>query len=355
MGPNLSAGGAQRQWSILLPGLRRHGIDARVIALGDGGAFVGPLQAAGVPAEVLHMRHRADLLSAARSRLLRTFVPDVVVSRGVSGLYVGQMLAYWRGAIHIFNEHRQVGMPLSRRRELMTKLVSRRIDQVIAVTGDQAGAWLARGYPQDRIVIVANGVEAPRSSDSRLAIRRELGLADRAIVALLVAALRPEKRVADFIRAISLARQQRPELVGLIAGDGPDRVAVQSAAAGVEGIRMLGHRDDIARLLTAADMFVLTSEYEAVPMAILEAMAAGLPVLCTEVGSIPEVIRTGETGLLVPARDPEAIARGLVELSGDPQLRASLGAAAAQAHRERWSAETMIDGYAEALERACRR
>ncbi len=125
--PSLGAGGAERQATILLPALRRRGVDARALALDSGGPFVEPLRAAGVPVEVANMRHRFHFGPLLRSRLVREFVPEVIVSRGVSGIYVGHALARWRGAAHVYNDHRGVGVELSRRRHAMIGALARRV------------------------------------------------------------------------------------------------------------------------------------------------------------------------------------------------------------------------------------
>ena len=96
--PSLRAGGAERHASLLLPGLRRRGVDARALALDGGGPFVGPLRDNGVPVEVLGMRHQLHGSPVIRSHLVRSFAPDAIISRGVSGVYVGHALARWRGA-----------------------------------------------------------------------------------------------------------------------------------------------------------------------------------------------------------------------------------------------------------------
>jgi glycosyltransferase involved in cell wall biosynthesis len=349
IGPNLRAGGAERQWSILLPGLRRRGHDARMIALDGGGAFYEPLLRAGVPVEVINMSHQADVGALLRCSLVRGFRPEAIVSRGVNGLYVGQALAALRRSRHIFNDHRQVGLALSRRREAMVRLVARRLELVVTVTAEQAGAWLDRGYPRERIVVVPNGVQTPQVSEARTAIRQSLAIADSAILAVLVAGLRPEKRVTDFVQAIRQARRAHPELIGLIAGDGPERSAVERAADGDAGVRLLGERDDVPRILKAADIFVLASDREAAPMAILEAMATGLPVISTAVGGIGEMVVHGETGMLVAARAPQEMAAKLGELATDGDLRRSLGRAGLARQRGRWDAERMIEGYARIL------
>jgi glycosyltransferase involved in cell wall biosynthesis len=174
------------------------------------------------------------------------------------------------------------------------------------------------------------------------------------VVALLVATLRPEKRVPDFIDAVSAARKSNPALVGVVVGDGPERSVVRAAADGRPGIYLLGHRDDVSELMRAADIFALASEHEALPMSILEAMAAGLPIVATDVGGIPGVVTHGENGLLVPPEDPAAMAARLVELASDSDLRLAMGSVSRRRQRESWDAGRMIERYAEFLLAVCR-
>lgn len=356
IGPSLGVGGAERQTSILVPGLRSRGIDARLIALDGGGFFEEPLQRKGVPLDVIGMRHQTDVGRLLRSELVRGFVPDAVVSRGgVSGLYVGYALARWRRAVHIYNDHRPAGLVNTLRREAMTRLIASRIDYVVGVSADQAPVWSARGYPAERFLVVPNGVGAPLIAQSKLEIRQELAIPVPAVVALLVARLYPEKQVPIFVRAVLRARETHPELIGLVAGEGPERLAVHAASMGDPAIRLLGPRDDVPRLLKAADVFVCASRAEALPMSILEAMAAGLPILATRVGGIPGVIEHGESGLLVAPGDVDAMANGLATLAADPGLRASMGAQSVLHHRERWTAESMVETYARLLEDLCSR
>jgi glycosyltransferase involved in cell wall biosynthesis len=349
LGPNLAAGGAERQWSLLLPGLAKRGHDVAILALDGGGPFASPIAAAGIPLEILGMRHQADLLPVWRSPIVRRFPADVVISRGVSGLYIGQALAERRGAAHVFNDHRPGALILSARRERMIRAIARRIECVIAVADDQADVWEARGYPRERVHVVANGVPAWTAVQPRDQVRAELGIPADAVVAILVATLRPQKRAADFATAVRRARREQPQLVGVVIGDGPERAALEAAADGDPGVRILGHRDDVARLLGAADIFTLTSAQEAAPMAILEAMSAGLPIVSTAVGGIPDIVQDGRSGVLVPPGEPERMAAALADLAGAPERRRALGDAARRAHAERWDVERMIDRYEDLL------
>jgi glycosyltransferase involved in cell wall biosynthesis len=225
-----------------------------------------------------------------------------------------------------------------------------RLDGLIAVSPTQIDAWLGRRVRREHVHVITNGVETPRTSHSKAEVRASLGLPDDAVIALFVATLRPEKRAPDFVRAVLTARMSNPGLIGLVAGDGPDRAVVETLSAGDPAVQLLGHRSDIPDLLGAADIFVLTSEHEAVPMAILEAMAAGLPVVATSVGDISNVIAHGENGWLVPPADTPAIAQRLVELAADRDRRVAMGAAGRACHHQRWGAEAMIERYAQCLE-----
>lgn len=344
--PNLEAGGVQRVWSTLLPGLRRQGFDARLVALDGGGPFAGVMAQRSVPFEILNMRHQADLRALGRSSLLRGFRPDVVVSQSPSGLYVGWAVTRWRGASLIFSEHRQIGFSLTRRRELMVRLIRRSIDLVVVVAPGQTQAWIDRGYPGERAVVIPNGVERADVLEPRSAIRLELGIPDGRVVATLVASLRPEKRVTDFVSAVRRARESYPELMGMIVGDGSDRPAIEAAVDGDSAIRLLGHRDDVPRILKAADVFVLCSQYEASPIAVLEAMSAGLPVVALDVGAVGDMVEDGQTGFLVSPGAPELMASKLAQLIGDPDLRRAMGTAGERRYLESWDAELMVERYA---------
>jgi glycosyltransferase involved in cell wall biosynthesis len=121
----------------------------------------------------------------------------------------------------------------------------------------------------------------------------------------------------------ALERLEPGSFRALVAGEGPQR----SYLIGVPGLEVLGERDDVPQLLAGADVFVLSTLSEGMPISVLEAMATGLPVVASAVGGIPEVVVDGETGLLVPPRDPEALAEALRTLLADAALRRRLGQA----------------------------
>src|SRR5918995_1184090 len=214
-------------------------------------------------------------------------------------------------------------LPMRHHQRLLTRLVAPRVDRVIAVTSRQIGPLARLGYRRERIEVIANGV-----FDS---VRLE-----------------PEKGVGVFIRAVDAARRSRPAIRGLVAGEGPERPRLERLAAG-SGVELLGVRDDVADLMAAADAVALTSEAEALPMSVLEAMAAARPVIVTDVGGMAEAVVPGETGLLVPAGDAEAAARALVELASDRERAGRMGEAGRARQRERFDGETMVARYERTL------
>ncbi len=202
-----------------------------------------------------------------------------------------------------------------------------------------------------RLVLARNGLAAAPAPDAalRAAVRAELGLADGEVAALFLGALEPRKGPLEAARAARAARAQGTPLTLLVAGAG--ELADATAHTGGEAVRMLGFREDPARLLAAADVFLLPSAREGLSFAILEAMQAGLACIVADGPGNPEAV--GEAGLVVPAGDAAALTDALVRLAGDPAKRARLGAAARARVAAEFTVERLCgqvrDAYAGAL------
>jgi len=197
------------------------------------------------------------------------------------------------------------------------------------------------------------GISALRSE--RAAVREELGAGPDDIVAITVANLRPEKGYPDLVQAASLALARAPELRFVALGGGgqgaDDALRADLERAGVDGrFHFLGVREDAVRLLAGADVFVLASRSEGLPIALLEALGMGLPVVSTAVGGVPEAVRDQVEGLLVPPGRPDLLADALVGLARDGAARQRLSEAARRrAHRYdiRLAAERTAEVYRE--------
>ncbi len=212
------------------------------------------------------------------------------------------------------------------------------------------------GVPADRVVVVPNGVEARTPTTGR-DVRDELGIAPDALVVGSVGSLRAIKRFDVLVDAADVLRRRHPGVRVLIAGDGPERATLEAgiAARDLGGtVRLLGARDDVPDVLAACDVAVTCSDAEASPLAIMEYMGAGLPTVATAVGGIPDVLVDGEHGVLVPRRDPAALATAIGDLLDDPGRRIALGRAAAARRRAEFDLPVMVRRVEELYERLYR-
>jgi glycosyltransferase involved in cell wall biosynthesis len=222
----------------------------------------------------------------------------------------------------------------------------REVDHLIAVSRALGQTYERIGVPAQRISTVPNGVGLRGAGPGRLAARRSLGLDPDAQVVMTIGRLVTMKGQRHLIDSAPTLLSSFPGLVVLMVGEGHlhAQLAKQAAALGVgDRVRLLGHRADARQLLDAADVFVLPSLHEGMPLVALEAMEASLPVVATRVTGSEEVVMDGETGLLVPAQDAPALGRALSTLLADPVLRARMGRAGRQRYLARFSRRRMAE------------
>ena len=230
-------------------------------------------------------------------------------------------------------------------------LIARFSDAFIAVSeeGRRRMVEVERIDPS-RITVIPNGIAGFAPGDGAR-VREELGIGPAEPLIGSVGHLRPEKAFEVLIEALALPGVEGRPATALIAGEGPERGLLESLIAnrGLAGrVRLLGARSDVPDLLAALDVAVCCSEFEGGPLSVMEYMEAGLPVVASDVGGLPELVVDGESGILVPARDAAALAAALGELIGDPERRLRMGERGRQLRRERWSLEAWA-GRIEAL------
>jgi len=225
----------------------------------------------------------------------------------------------------------------------------------IVTTGEKLRAQVIEeaGVAPGLVVSVPTGIDLARfAPGDRAAARRTTGLASGKLVVGIVATLRSWKGHRYLIEAIAAMAREDVELA--IVGDGPQREALEAQARAANIVaRFAGNQDDVAPWLQSFDLFCLPSyANEGVPQALMQAMACGLPVVTTDVGSIGEIVTDGVTGLLVKPEDASAIRAALETLLRDEPLRRSLGEAAAARARERFGESQMVERMIAAFEAA---
>lgn len=228
-------------------------------------------------------------------------------------------------------------------------------DRVVALSRAHARYLTeTEGVAPGKIVVIENGIPVAEYGDidaeSVASLRRELGLLPEHRVVMMVAALRPEKAHEVLLEAARVLVASRDDLVFLVVGGGQRREELESmrSSMGLErAVRFLGVRRDVARLLQLADVLALPSHpaVETLPLSVLEAMAAGVPVVATRVGSVPELIEDGHTGLLIDPGDPPGLAGAIATCIDESERSRVMADRAREVVAARYSVETMVEGY----------
>jgi len=276
-------------------------------------------------------------------------------------------LAHVAGVHGVIVTEHLVGYAHSSGQKWLKRREHARADEIVCVSRAVA-AMLERdyGFDADRGRVIENGVDAigldratPRAATERAAVRERMETPDGTFVWAFVGRLETQKGIDVLLAAFAAgaAMAARPRRLWIV-GDGSQRAALEAQvnALGIAAqVRFAGAVHDAAPYLWGADGFALASRWEGLPLALLEAQAAALPVVAAAAGGIPEAIRDGTTGLLVPREDVPALATALARIESEPDLARRLGYEAARQAREEWSWERMVSAYEVLYERAWRR
>jgi sugar transferase (PEP-CTERM/EpsH1 system associated) len=235
------------------------------------------------------------------------------------------------------------------RRNLARRLLSFRASKFVAVSNDLS-TWLKQTVhiPANKVAFIPNGVDTNRFSPGRdIELRRELGIAEDEFVVGTVGRLDPVKNHQGLIHAVQLLQQSGNPIRLVIVGDGPLRSDLQSSvrALRVPQALLLGCRSDVERLYRIFDVFVLNSFAEGMSNTLLEAMASGLPIVCTGVGGNVELVSSDYTGVLVRPGEDQALAEAILKYRNCASYRTSHGASARRSAVETFSITHMIDQY----------
>lgn len=281
--------------------------------------------------------------------VLRRRGVDLVHSHEFTMAFYGAAAARWLHKPHIITMHGGQRVLSHWRRRLAFRWSMRQSRAVAAVSGATRQLFLdSLHLSPDEMTVVHNGIVPPPPGNP-MNLRRELALADGEILVVSVGNLYAVKGHIVLLQALLdlKARTDLPPWRMALAGRGRETERLKQFAAdhGLDRVHFLGHRADVPDILAAADVWVMPSLSEGLPLALLEAMFAGKAIVASEVGGIPEVIESGSDGRLVPPSDPRALADALARLISTPALRASLGQAAREKATSQFSIAHMADDY----------
>ncbi len=334
---NLDRGGLERVVIDLVRAQRALGYDCQVVCLFEAGSLAGEVLAAGIPVHACGKRGGLDLGAVARLRgHLRRHRTQVLHTHNAVAHYHAVVAALGLGVRRTVNTRHGMGVQQAGgRREWLFRRTLGRTDVVATVCEAARRDVLAQGLiPAAKVVAIPNGIRLdafePANDPARTALVRELGLPEGTRLIGAVGRLNWAKDPVSLVRAFRAVRERHPATALVWIGDGAMRAEVQAAAMS-EGVAdrviLLGDRSDVPRLLTGLDLYAMSSLTEGYSIALLEACAAGLPIVATDVGGNGEIVRDGVNGLLVPAGDAGQLADTLDTLLRDRTRVAALGAA----------------------------
>ena len=358
--------GAEVQVANLVAQLKKDPtIDVTLLLMNEG-RLAEYARNAGVRTKVLNERANGfGALVGKAKLLLQQFQPHVLHSHRYKENVLAAMArsAVAKPALirtqHGMPEPFTHGASLQHRLVLVAdRFVARRMtSRIVAVSADMR-AQLTRVYPAEKIVLIPNGISTSAIAATKAEARAQLGWPANIPMIGYCGRLEPIKRIGLFLEAAKLLKEQHRDAKFVIAGDGNERERLEVVANSLglrDNVMFLGHRNDVASILRALDVFSLTSDHEGLPMVLLEALAAKTPVVARNVGGIPDLITHEQNGMLVDQANACAIASAWARmLALDATTQRAWSEAGARTVRERFSAEQnaqkMIALYREVVE-----
>lgn len=326
-----AVGGQELAVLLHAEGLLKRGHDLRLI-LEPGSPIARMAQEKKLPVELISMRRtRYPAAMLAFRTLMRRHRPSIVQVNSSRDSWIGSLAARLVSPRPNVIRIRHISTPLNR--NLTTQLLYRRLVDMVVVTGgertrrdlierDGLAADRVAGFPIG--IDVAHFAPAPPDPD----LRRELGLPPGQLLVGLISYLRTYKGHDYFIEAAARILASRSDVTFLIVGEGPEEASIRARVEDTghrAGIRMLGFREDLLNIFRSLDVFAIPSvEGDTIPQVLMQALAMGIPVVSTTVGSIPDVVLDGKTGFVVAPRDAEALADRITVLLDDAGLRARM-------------------------------
>ncbi len=355
----LSMGGAERLMVPILKHLSRTDFDAYVCALQskDGNPMADEIRALGIPVDCLDIKHLRDWNGLPRLiKYLKENDVDLVHTQLEFANILGNISARFLLLPSVCTIHVMPSLDVKAKSKLHQRLewfvLKYFCDRVISVSEEARQYHLQiSGASQSRVSTIYNGIDLSGflTLDRQLEradVRAELGIPSDANLLTTVAVLRPQKGIQYMIRAMSAVLPAIPNAYYLVVGDGSHRnLLIEEANKSNLANRVIftGMRKDVARLLSASDVFVLPTLTEALPTVLAEAMAAKLPIVASRVGGIPEMITAGQNGCLVEPEDVDGLAHACIDLLANREKRATMSAEGWKTVNQKFNIEKQVD------------
>jgi L-malate glycosyltransferase len=354
----MPVGGAERLIAEVVRGLDRRRYDPMVCCIQARGELAAEIEQAGIPVFCLErMKSKRFDWGAVRdlANLLRRERIDLVHTHLYHANLYGRLAAWRAGVPAIATVHNTYTRPKLHRR-LINRLLSRASSRVIAVSEDIRRDLIRYdGVRPDKILTITNAIDIARIETpiSRQEARQRLGIPDHVLAIGCVARLEEQKGHRFLLEALTVLKGI--PLRVFFVGDGRLRQTLEEQAVSLgvaQSTTFLGTRQDVPEILKALDVYVMPSLWEGLSIAMLEAMAAALPVVISDVGGVSQVVGNDEYGIRVPPGNAAELARAIRSLCAEPQRRAALGARAKQRVLENFSLDAMLRELTKVYEEA---
>ena len=346
---SLEIGGAEQVVAALARLQAAAGHSPHVHCVMKGGSIADALNREGIPVWV-HAAPRTRAVMWSLFRRFRRSAPEVVHCHNKAATLRAAPMARLAGVPTVVSTRHGMAIPPYRlRKELKYWLTTLCFcDRVVAVCdAARANMHAGAGLAARGVVTIRNGAYPPAPRNGR-------EVHPRGFTLVSVGRLAKAQNYATLLHGVALARRRVPDLNLWIVGDGPERTSLRRLSSELalgDAVRLFGEQGDVGPYLRAADVFVLSSVSEGLPISLLEAMAVGLPAIVTDVGGMPEVIRLSGAGRTVPAGEAEPLAAAIVEFAAARGRLGELGQRAALCYARHFTPERMADDYVKLYER----
>lgn len=363
----LDIGGAERHLLLVLPQLQKRGFQLSVYTLSSQGVLTPEFISAGIPVYTPPMADYFDmlpkllgkpllllvslfrllsLLLVQRPKVVHFFLPEAYLVGGLVSLSIpGLRRVMSRRSLNNY----QLRFPLLAR---MERWLHPHMDVILGNSQSVTQQLTMEGIAEDRLGLIYNGLDTSLFNVpfDKVTMRTELGLSSNGLVLILIANLIPYKGHDDLLNALAMIKDRLPEdwillCVGRDNGIGDDLQSMARDLSIYSNVRWMGLRNDVTQLLRLSDIGLLVSFQEGFSNSILEGMAAGLPMIVTDVGGNSEAVLNGQTGYVVPPHQPEALAAAIAKLAVNRELITSMGDAGRTRAEEFFSLTDCVDRY----------